>query len=200
MSFYCLVRRLPSLHMRCVTEQKRTKSSSESVQLRIADGIIGEVLANRAVDERLSQGFDPMAIGMTQQEFDRLPESEQDDLIQDWLIATEIEAEIEHNPITVAVYELWKDLARKLGDVRHSVRYVSYPDLDQASTLAERVKLLNAAIMEGAVCTVHTEQFGDIKRTVWLPSFKTPLYSGLGLVEEIARLIALDSVRRLMEA
>ncbi len=185
------------------------KDVSENVQLTMVDGIIGEVLANLEIHERISEGFDPDEVGWPQEEFDGLPPDEQQEVVQDWVIGVEVEAEMKHNPISVRVCEL----ERQVGFLC-SVTWLSYPDADKAKSLEERRNMLDNALLNGCRCSLHggTEivnrrvihrpcKYGPISVTVWLPNFKTPgCASTLGLVENLSKLVALEKARKAMEA
>jgi hypothetical protein len=56
---------------------------------------------------------------------------------------------------------------------------------------------LTDAKIFGAEYTIHTKEYGDITQTAWLPNFQSPYFLGLTLVEEIARLLALEQLRKL---
>jgi len=171
---------------------------SQDIQLTIVDGIIGEVLAKRVTHERLAKGFSPEDAGWSQEHFDKLHELEQHDIIQDWVFGVEVQAECENNPITV---KCW-DLKREVGISGWATRYVEYPEapgVDFMSTIENmkaRIKALENATLVGAECIVKTPDLGPVKRTCWLPNFKTPYFTSLGLMEEMAQLMALDWIKR----
>ena len=169
---------------------------SQDIRLTIVDGIIGEVLAKRAAHERFAKGFSPEDAGYEQGDFDNLHQSEQHDIVQDWVLGVEVQAECEHNPVTVKCY----DLQRELGIYGHATRYVEYPEAPGIENMKERIKALKDATLVGAECVVKTPDLGDVKRTCWLPNFKTPYFTGLGLMEEMAQLIALDWIKRQRES
>lgn len=169
---------------------------SNDIRLMIVDGIIGEVLAKRATYDRFAKGFSPEDEGYSQTDFDNLHESEQRDIIQDWALGVEVMAECEHNPITV---KLW-GLKQELDSYNYGSRYVHYPEAPGTEDMKARIKGLKDAILLGAECIVKTRDLGEVKRTCWLPNFKTPYFTGLGLMEEIAQLMALDWIKRQREA
>src|SRR5437899_3819924 len=63
---------------------------SQDVRLTIVDGIIGEVMAKRAVHERFAKGFSPEEVGWAQENFDNLHPSEQREILQDWALGVEV--------------------------------------------------------------------------------------------------------------
>lgn len=165
---------------------------SDDIRLMIVDGIIGEVLAKRATYDRFAKGFSPEDEGYSQTDFDNLHESEQRDIIQDWALGVEVLAECEHNPITTKCYELKQEL-----DVcRYGTRFVEYPEAPGTEDMKARIKGLKDAILLGAECMVETPDLGEVKRTCWLPNFKTSYFTGLGLMEEVAQLMAFDWIKR----
>ena len=166
---------------------------SSDVELTIVDGIIGEVLANRAVQARVGEGFDPNEVGYSQDEFDSLPEWEQREIIQDWLWGIEVEAEMEHNPISRKRAELQS----ALGVTSWSVEYMTYPSVDYTRALRNRGESLNSAVLHGAKVILHTPSYGDIEGEAWLPNFKAIGYTGLGLCENVAALLALDRLKQM---
>jgi hypothetical protein len=181
---------------------------AENVQLTMVDGIIGEVLSSLEAHRRIQGGFESEEVGWPQEDFDMLPPDEQQMIIQDWVIGVEVEAEMTHNPISVRAAELERQIP-----VSCSTTYLSYPDADKAKTIPERAKLLDRASFNGCRCELHGGgqvvngrwesipcPLGPISATVWLPNFKTPgCGSMLGLVENLAKLVALEQARKKME-
>ena len=182
-----------------VVGTREFKDISASVQMCLVDALIGSVLAGRTIQER-AQHFDPEEIGMTREEFERLSLPDQDELIQVWFTGVEVEADVTLNPVFKAKYDLWKSLCRRLGTVQHRTLYVHQPSIDEAETPTRRASLLHKAILHGVRCTVTTEQFGEVTRTIWLPNFNVPGYSAYGFLDEMAELVTLDAVRRLADA
>jgi hypothetical protein len=180
------------------------KDLSAGVQLTMVDGIIGEVLSSMETKEKIGEGFDPEEVGFSQEAFDDLPPDEQHEIIQDWLVGVEVDAEMRHNPVSRKVAEL----EREIGFLC-ACTMLWYPDLDEAKSPLERARMINGAVMKGCRCSLHdgmkiengelvhhTCRFGPITATVWLPNFNTPHCSPtLGLVENMSKLIALDKAR-----
>src|SRR4051794_13339541 len=80
---------------------------SPAVRLTTMDGIIGEVLANRATEHRFAvEGFKAEYVGFTDEDFDALDPDSKHELIHDWVTGVEVEAEMEHNPICRARWDL----------------------------------------------------------------------------------------------
>lgn len=166
---------------------------SQQTKLTIVDGIIGEVIGNQAVTERLNQGFDPTEVGWTQEDFDNLSDDEKHDIIQDWVIGVEVDAEMEHNPVSRRSAELDGEVAHR----GYSIEYLVSPNTDDISDPTERIRQYDQAKFHGVRVTLTTEDLGPVKATAWLPNFKAPWYSGIGLSEEIAKLLALEKLKKL---
>jgi hypothetical protein len=154
---------------------------SPRVRLMLIDGIIGEVLAKRSVQRRVNEGLDVTSFGLSDDEFSALPPDDRQELIQDWLIGVEVEADMTNNPVCA---EKWR-LAEELGVFSSG----HYPKHKPANAT------FDTAILLGSEAVVHTEDLGEVRRTVRLPNFKTPGFGGLTLLDEMASLVALDAVR-----
>jgi hypothetical protein len=181
-----------------VVGSKEFRDISEAVRMCLVDAIIGSVLAGKAIQER-ANSFSPEDVGMTNEEFDQLSEIDQDELIQHWFIGVQMDMDATYNPVFQAEYDLWRDLTKRLGTMQTAIRYVYQPSIESAHTPIERAKLIDKAILHGTECIVTTQQFGEVKRTIWLPNFHVPGYSAFGFMDELAKLVALDAVRRLAD-
>lgn len=162
--------------------------------MTIVDGIIGSVVSSSATQIMISEGFDPEIKGYSQDEFDNLSSSEQHDIIQDWVIGVEVDAELEHNPLSRKRAQ--EEYRLNVSSFR--IEYLNYPEIPAGITMSERVELLSGTILQGAKVTLGTNDFGEMEGAAWVPNFKMVKYSPLGLAEDIAYLIALDKLRRVM--
>jgi len=169
-----------------VLGSKHFKDLAPDMKLTFVDGIIGEVLAKRAVSERFAAGFNPTEVGFTGKDFEELDPFSRDCVVQDWVIGVEVEADMTHNPI----YRLRADLDERAGHPSWSQHFLEYPNVPSGLSLKERAHRIDKAILKGAHCAIEVGE-ESIERTVWLPNFKTPMFSGLGLLEELAHLLAL---------
>ncbi len=160
---------------------------SDRVRRSIVDGLIGVVLAKKAFSDRMARGFTAEDFGLSDQEWDAMPPWELSEFIEDHFVSIEIDSELEHNPLYAEVARLWGEL----GFPRGSHRFVDCSQTKRSPT----GRLLQEGPLIGAEYTVHTSDVGSITRTAWLPNFHVPGFSGFGLVEEIAHLMALDGVR-----
>jgi hypothetical protein len=175
-----------------VVASKHFENISPDIALTIIDGIIGTVMANRAKSERFSKGLNLAELGVSTEEFDSYTPDVRDELIQDWAIGVEVEAEMENNPIT---QERWK-LKKALGITSYSIQFVEYPSADNAATVKERQVLIETAIMNGATITIHTNDGGDVSATAWLPNFKAVGFSHYSLTEDIAFILAAEKLKQ----
>lgn len=176
-----------------VVGSKEFAELSSDIRLTIVDGIIGEVLSKKASSAKFAETFNPEEIGFTQAEFDECDPGTQHELIQDWVIGVEVEMDFEHNPICRKAAEL----SRELGISGHSFQYIDPPGVSKATSISERARLLDTALYKGAKVSIDSKDHGKIEASVTLPNFKTPFFSGLGLVEEIALVLALQKMKNL---
>ena len=168
-----------------VVGSKQFADLGKNLQVTVVDGVIGDVLSRKATLERFAKGFTADDVNMSQEEFDELTPWEQNEIVQDWALGIEVENEFEYNPIT----RLSAELQEKAGIRGHSWQYVEYPPISPDVPLEERVRLLERSTLMGAKCSV-TFRGREVERTVWIPNFNTPYFSGLGLLEELGTIAA----------
>lgn len=176
-----------------VLGSKEFKDLPPDIGLTIVDGIIGEVLASKASRAKFAEGFNPEEIGFTQEQFDEFDPDTRHELIQDWIIGVEVEMDFEHNPI----YKKSAELSHELGILGHSVQGIRPPEVDKAANWEERIKLFNTAFYYGAKVGIDSKDQGKIEASITLRNFKTPHFSGIGLAEEIALILALLKLKNL---
>ncbi len=175
-----------------VVASKHFNDLNNEVKLSIVDGIIGDILATRETSQQISKGFNPNDVGYSDDEFARLSQSEQHEIIQDWVMTIELDAEFEHNPIIRKRAEMEREL-----DIRgYGVQHFCYPSLDTAKSLKERAALMENAIYNGAKIILKTQDLGDVEGMALIPNFKSIGYTGT-LAEEIAAILALQRVKNL---
>jgi hypothetical protein len=182
-----------------VVGSKEFEDISGAAQVGIVDTIIGSIVAGNAIAERVKY-FDPSEIGMSEEEFDQLSPPEQDEVVQDWFIGVEAEADCTLNPVFRAVHDLHAELSQRTRTRHGHVRFVHQPNIDDAKTTTERVERLEKVILNGAEYTLTTEQYGEIKATAWLPNFNSPGFSEYGFLFELAELAALEKLRKRVNA
>lgn len=163
------------------------------VKLCAVDGIIGEVLARRQVQARAAQGVSAGDFGLTHEEFEALPPDEQQDLLQDWVTGVEVDADFATNPVTKKHWQLQMEL--KLQS--YSTSFLNYPPVPDSASLAERAALISRAVLEGCSFVIEDPEFGRVEAIVMLPCFQTPHFSGLGVAEELAGILAMNRLKRL---
>jgi hypothetical protein len=167
---------------------------SPELKFTIVDGIIGDVLARRALRERVASGFVPEEMGHSQESFDSLSSRDQYEVVQDWLIGVEVETELDHNPVS----RLAAELSGSLHIQKWGTEYKYFPEVHAEPATMERGREMNAALYIGASVTLHTEDCGDVTETAMLPNFQSSGYGcGAGLAETIAELVCLSRVAKM---
>lgn len=162
---------------------------SSTSTLTLVDGVIGEVLASRAVMERFRNPFDPNEIGMSQEEFDALPSWDQEQLVQDWVLSVEIDAEMEHNPLA-------RERAVAMSLVQgYQIKPVHYPPV-QRNSPAQRQKQLQEVVMNGVEVTIRTKDNTEVSATAWIPNFQVVGVSWYNVAENAAFLLAVEKLKR----
>jgi hypothetical protein len=175
-----------------VVGSRQFSDLTREARLTIVDGVIGEVLAKRYMSRRFAQGFDCTEMGWSKEDFAMMSDYEQREILENWGVGVEVEAIYTLNPI----YQRVAALSDELGTHGCFKRFLETAKGKAAKSSAERVKFLNERSSIGAECILHTKDLGDIRGAVWIPNFRTPEFTGLGLVQEIAHLIALTTYKR----
>lgn len=156
---------------------------SDTVRLTIADGLIGEVMSNRACGDKIYSGFKPTDFGMSEEEFNGLTSLQQSDVIGNWITEVEIECDYTHNPIFRKVAEL----SKKLGVYGHEFTFLNNEDLDPDEWV-------------WIECGVGTPNHPSATSKLCLPNFKTPFcYFTVHIAMEIAHLLALEKLSKQMK-
>jgi hypothetical protein len=153
---------------------------SDALCLTIADGLIGEVMSMREVQEHVSAGFDPKDCGYSIEEFDPLSDTEKYEIIGNWIAQIEIESDFKHNPIVTEAARL----SRELAVSGHSYYFSNDKGIDKEKWIS-------------LDCEVISALNGKAKANICLPDFKTPFCGATAHVAmEIAELLALDKLRK----
>jgi hypothetical protein len=163
---------------------------SNELKVNIADGIIGDFFTDEAIRKQLSGGFHPESVGISEDEFDILPECIQSEIIWDWVISVEVECEYAVNPLAY----LCNELMETLEVYNRKVIYHTFPEIPKNTPIAERGKLLLKCLMHGATVEMQTKDVGTFKHKVMIPRFRANS-SGYILAENIATLTVLEEVR-----
>jgi len=167
-----------------VVGYKQFKEISTESKLTIVDGIIGEVISQKKVQEEVDN-FNVDKLNISEEEFNELSPADKHEYIQNWLMDIEITADYENNPIIKRRWNLEKDLIVR----NQSIIPLSYPKIEP-----DDKNWYMSLILHGHRVIFHTEDLGDIEAEAWLPYFNMPGFSGLGLTEDIAALIALEKI------
>lgn len=153
------------------------KDLSQDTKLTIVDGIIGEVLAEKAKEKRFSKGFNPSEMGFTKQEFDSLSRQQQYEIFEKWALDVEFISNLESNPIHQKSAELGYEVGEK-GYI-YTIKFLDSP-----------------ATHIGVEVSLDPPIPKPIQVKAIIPDFRSPNFSGLWLVQEIAKIIAFDQLNR----
>jgi hypothetical protein len=148
------------------------------VKVMVVDGIIGQVLSAMAAEHRHS----PEEHGYTAAEFDALPIDTRADIVEDFVIFQDVQAETQHNPIS----KLEHQLKREVGYTGCSLEPVNCPSNAP----------LQDCLLTGLRVVLHTPDQGDIARSVMLPSFKCPHFDGWSLCKSVGLILAMIELKR----
>jgi hypothetical protein len=152
--------------------------------------VVGSVLANRRLN-RLVRNFSAESLGMSQDEFKGLSQSERHELIQDWVDWKEVECELELNPLS----RLEAQLECELGPHKISYWYRTEPDTDAITDLVDRAKALRKVVRWTCECTVEKQTVGSVTAAASVPNFDGNGTLGMSLSQQIAAITALGSLR-----
>lgn len=164
-------------------------------KLAIVDCVIGSVLADGYMEERFKQGFDPAEVGMSDEEFEKLPYAEQEEIVEDWAIGIEVESKFKKNPL----FEITYALREKLGVRKMGWKYLDTPLMAKTADPFERAKLFNTSPLIGCQAYVELPSGSRMTGTVWVPNFQTPSCSTYGFLDKLATYAALKRAERKVE-
>ena len=176
-----------------VVGSKQFDDLSREIRLTIVDGIIGTVMASKGTMETIGKGFNPEDVGWTQEDFEKLTDHEQHEIVHDWVICVEVDQEFEQKTTTRARARL----ETELGVRAYGFEYLTYPPLDYNSSLEERTIALESAIYHGTRITLRTLDSEEVQAEAWIPNFNVAGFSPYGLSEDIAFLLALEKLKKL---
>lgn len=163
------------------------------LKLTIVDGLIGDVLANLAKQERFKQGFTSDEIGFSEEDWSSLDPESQQLYLDDWALEVEVNADMTFNPISRARM----DMARQLEVQSWSEEFLVYPEIPPAASLNERARYLENAQKNGQRVTLHTKDYGDVSGTAWISNFKASYYNGNSILEDLAFIAACEKFKKL---
>jgi hypothetical protein len=168
-----------------VIGSKQFRDISENVKMTIVDGIIGEVLASKESHKTIND-FSIEKLSIPAEEFDQMSPQDQHEMIQNWVWYVEIESEFNNNPIV----KLRWQMERELNINGFSIENLTYPSIAPGDKQG-----FNNIILHGNRITYDTTDFGKISGDCWLPNFNMPGFSGWGLSEDIAAIVALNKIK-----
>ncbi len=172
---------------------------AKNIKFSIVDGIIGEILSNRARDQILQQGFNPEDKGFSEEDFDNFPDYVQHEIIQDWILEVEVIAELENNPISLKCSRLRADPNVSKNIITTSYIPLSFPDISNEVDIIKRAQMWDSIKLFGIKCIIKTKELDEVVSSAWLPNFNTPRFTGYGLCREISELLALNRILELTE-
>jgi hypothetical protein len=156
---------------------------SDGVYLTIADALIGEVMSTRARAARMGSEYDPRDYGYSPEEWDELDLHTMRSIVDDWAIGVEVGCDYEYNPIFGEVAALF----RETSSSGWSMLFLNDEELDRD-------------IWVWMECEVTNYRYGNARAKVYLPDFRTPhCYFTVHVAQEIAKLLALEKIRRRMK-
>jgi hypothetical protein len=163
----------------------------ESLGLTIAHAIIGEFLARRATMPRMQE-----LLSENWEWLEGLPEDERHEEIQDMLVAAEIDADMEYNPVARRGAEL-TGLINKL-DIYSGARIQYEEDPPRPANAFPFMPGFDERAFSdwwanvkrfGCTYTVITMRH-RVSRTVWFRNLSCVGISPFGLLEDVAKLVA----------
>jgi len=162
----------------------------EETNITVLHGIVGQFLAGLHIVPRVQE-----LIADQQNEIDEMTEAERDEAIQDMVIAAEIDADMDYNPVCRRAAELSTILSHQYGVSGYSFSYVedpprparcdpSKPDFD-AAALRDWWDNMDRIGCEHRLQT----PIGEIARTVWVRNFEGSGVTPFGFLQELAELV-----------
>ncbi|MBD2252705.1 hypothetical protein [Nostoc parmelioides] len=175
-----------------VVGSKQFNELHEEAKLTAVDAIIGKVMAHQEFDRRKKKlETNPATeLGISEEEYEKLFDWEQHELIQDWVFSTEIETDFEYNPIQKQLALLQKELSAW----KTSSEWNYIPAIEANISQKERIRKTQEAIW--VIVTTYTQSSNPYLKaeqaTIRLPNFQIP-HLGMPeiIAEEMAELIAL---------
>ncbi|HXI85044.1 MAG TPA: hypothetical protein VNL17_13240 [Verrucomicrobiae bacterium] len=165
-------------------DEARMFDSDES--LMFLDGIIGEVVAQDEFQRRVAEMYEE-----SRPEIGRIEGADRDELLQDLVLAAEVEAEMAVDPVAqkASQYECLasdRKLAQRISEsYLHDPPLPDMKDFFDVRALKARIAGIQKAVEVGYEITVDTPK-GHVREAVWLRNFE-----GLGISpSSIAKKIA----------
>lgn len=162
-----------------VLGSKEFRGLSNTVRLTIADGLIGEVMSERACKKRIDSDYALAQCGYSQEDFDSLSQVEQSEIIDNWVTMVEVESDFKHNPIV----RHFAKASRELEVTGHNITFLGKKGLDPEQWV-------------WLECGVTSRRYGIASVKICLPEFRTPYcFCTVHVAMEIGKLLALEKLR-----
>lgn len=164
--------------------------------LLIVDGVIGQYLAKQEFQGKIRKRLDG-----AQQELDQMSEWEQSEYVQGLVLTTEIESELENDPIAIEAAKYDELLSKTFGYTSyskqpledHSVppppRNVFPQTHEEIKQFKRRIEALDSAPKYGCRITIETKE-KPFSYEVWVRNFNCIGVSPLSILDNIAEYIA----------
>jgi hypothetical protein len=175
-----------------VVGSKQFNDLHEEAKLTTVDALIGKVIAHQEFDKMKDnlERNPAQELGISEEEYNSLSDSEHHELVQDWILGREIEAELKHNPVQEKIAYLQYELSA----CNYHSEWEYSPASEKNISHQERIKRVQEAVW--TIVTTHVKSsdptLEEERATVELPNFKIP-HVGMPeiIAEEIATLVAL---------
>lgn len=171
-----------------VVGSKQFNDLHEEVKLTTVDALIGNILAHQEFDRRINhlEQNPAQELGIPEKDYYDLSDSQHKELIQDWVFATEIETELENNPVKQKIALLQVELSA----LNYHSKWDYSPPIDKNISQQKRIEKIQEALW--VIVKTHIKSsdpsLKDEQITIWLPNFQIP---HVGMAETIAEDIAL---------
>jgi hypothetical protein len=164
--------------------------------LTVADGIVGQILAKKRMDELIHEFVQRKPIESVPLEF-------RDDYAQDIVDSAEVQAELDWNPVARLAAQYDCALGRLSlinGGGWEYLHDPPLPDLDHedfflasVQSVKARIRAMDEATRVGCRYVVKSRK-GDVSNTVWIRNISGQGVYAPGLAQDFAKLLALKSV------
>lgn len=176
-----------------VVSSKEFSEISTDASVTIVDGIIGEVMANQSAHKEIESPGSYDKYGFNEDRYEQLSSEEKAEFFSDYITTIEVLEEMKNNPVS----RLREELMRELDIRSYGMQGMSEPDPESIEWVTPQICIEKRQKAYGSRFILHTEDHGDIMAEAWLPNYEVPWFSGIGLVENIAAILALNKLKAL---